>query len=56
MIYSVPHKKCLEFPNKKRYNTKKDADAIIAHHNLVNLTTYKCDSCQGWHLTSKVKK
>jgi hypothetical protein len=54
MTYSVHHKKCLEFPNKKRYNTLKDAEAIISFLRE-NLSAYKCDSCQGWHLTSKNK-
>lgn len=55
MIYSVQHKKCLEFPNKKRYNTLKDAETIISFLRE-NLSAYKCDSCQGWHLTSKFIK
>jgi len=49
------HKKCFEFPNKKRYNTKKEAEAALAYHNLKNLSLYKCQSCLGWHLTSKNK-
>ena len=55
MTYSVQHKICLEFPNKKRYNTKQDAETVILLHSK-NLLVYKCDSCQGWHLTSKIKK
>ena len=54
MTYSA-HKKCLEFPDKKRYNTKKDAEAIISFLKG-GLFTYKCDSCDGWHLTSNLKK
>lgn len=53
MTYSA-HKKCPEFPDKKRYNTLKDAEAIISFLRE-NLSAYKCDSCQGWHLTSKNK-
>ena len=48
-------KKCLEFPDKARYNTKWDADTAILLTEI-KLTTYHCDNCDGWHLTSKIKK
>lgn len=49
-------KRCLTFPNKKRYPTEKDAEtAIIIQHSegSVELRSYYCESCKGWHLTSK---
>lgn len=49
-------KKCLEYPNKKRYATEKDAEAAALTSNFKNLSYYRCDTCKGWHLTSKVKK
>lgn len=45
-------KKCLEFKNKKRYNTQKDAETAILLLNNQNLKTYQCDTCHGWHLAS----
>lgn len=44
-------KKCFEFPNKNRYNTKKDAETAILLSDNQNLNIYKCPSCRGWHLT-----
>lgn len=46
-------KKCFEHPNKKRYNTKKDAEKDLLSISNINLRIYHCDSCNGWHLTSK---
>jgi hypothetical protein len=49
-------KKCLEFPNKNRYNTWKDADTAILLLDNKDLSVYKCETCDGWHLTSsKIK-
>lgn len=48
-------KKCQEFPNKNRYNTKRDAETAILLSDNKDLDTYKCPSCKGWHLTN-VKK
>lgn len=48
-------KKCFQFPNKKRFNTKKDADKAILLTSNNNLYIYYCDSCYGWHLASKDK-
>jgi len=45
-------KKCLLFPNKKRYNTKKEAELAVILLNSKNIRIYKCDCCNGWHLTS----
>ena len=50
-------KKCLEYPNKNRYNTKKDAEtAILLQLDNRNLNVYHCDTCEGWHLTSRKNK
>lgn len=46
-------KKCFEQPNKNRYNTEKDAETAILLNDKKDLRAYKCDACQGWHLTSK---
>jgi hypothetical protein len=48
-------KYCAEYPNKKRYNTQKDAQTAILTSDAKNLQEYKCDSCLGWHLTSNKK-
>lgn len=45
-------KKCLEFSQKKRYNTQKDAETAILLLDNQNLRTYRCETCDGWHLTS----
>jgi hypothetical protein len=45
-------KKCFEQPNKKRFNTQKEAETAIILSGNPNLRNYKCDACQGWHLTS----
>lgn len=49
-------KKC-KATNKTRYTTQSKASRgmmyIISHDSSVNmfdLHTYKCDSCQGWHI------
>lgn len=46
-------KKCFEYPNKVRYNTQKDAETFVLIYNDKKLRIYYCDSCNGWHLTSK---
>jgi len=46
-------KKCFEQPNKRRHNTKQDAETALLLLDNKNLTIYHCDSCDGWHLTSK---
>ena len=46
-------KKCLEFPNKKRYNTQRQAETAILLIDKRNLRTYNCGTCGGWHLTSR---
>ncbi len=47
-------KKCFEQPNKIRYNTQKDAETqVLIIFDNEDLRTYKCDTCKGWHLTSK---
>jgi len=46
-------KTCLEFPHKKRYNTKKDAETAILLLDDKDLGVYHCDTCRGWHLTSR---
>ncbi len=48
-------KRCFEFPNKKRYNTKRDAEtAILLSDKAKSLYVYFCDTCNGWHLSSNV--
>lgn len=49
-------KKCFEHPNKKRFSTQKDAEAALLTSNFKNLRYYHCETCDGWHLTSKIKK
>ena len=49
-------KKCFEHPNKKRYNTEKDAETAILLSEKPDLRTYRCDACGGWHLTSTPSK
>ena len=46
-------KTCFDHPNKKRYNTQKDAETAVLIYDNKNLRIYKCDTCGGWHLTSK---
>jgi len=46
-------KKCLEFPDKRRYNTKRDAETSILLIDKRDLRTYYCEGCRGWHLTSR---
>jgi len=46
-------KTCFEHPNKRRYNTEKEAETAILLSNNLKLNLYQCSSCQGWHLTSK---
>jgi len=45
-------KTCLEFPNKKRYNTQRQAEDVILLLDTSNVRAYQCGSCKGWHLTS----
>lgn len=45
-------KNCLEFPNKKRYSTKREAETAILLVDNSALRTYQCSTCGGWHLTS----
>jgi hypothetical protein len=49
-------KKCFEHPNKKRYNTKQNAESAMLMSECKDLRIYYCDTCSGWHLTSKTKK
>lgn len=49
-------KKCFEFPDKMRYNTLRDATTAIIMSGTISrqqLRAYHCDTCNGWHLTSK---
>jgi hypothetical protein len=48
-------KKCLEHPDKNRYNTQRDAETAILLSDNSDLRTYQCQACKGWHLTSNVK-
>ena len=44
---------CSKSPNKKRYNSEKEAaKAVSVSDNPFGLTYYGCDVCCGWHLTS----
>jgi len=45
-------KKCFDQPNKRRYNTLKEAETDILIFDAANMRAYHCDSCNGWHLTS----
>jgi len=45
-------KKCLEQPNKRRYNTKREAETAILLLDSRDLRVYHCGGCGGWHLTS----
>ena len=41
--------------SKNRYSSKSEALAAIAacaEHGKTGLSTYRCDYCKGWHLTS----
>ncbi len=46
---------CFEHPNKKRYNTEKDAFTALLTNDNKNLKYYYCETCDGWHL-AKIKK
>jgi hypothetical protein len=48
-------KTCFEHPNKKRHNTQQEAETSLLLLNNKNLRTYHCESCDGWHLTSKME-
>ena len=43
-------KKCIEFPNKRRYATEKEAITAMLVIGKKNLKTYRCECCGGWHL------
>lgn len=45
-------KKCFEHPDKKRFNTQKEAETALLLVSNDNLRIYKCDTCLGWHFTS----
>jgi hypothetical protein len=48
-------KRCAEFPNKRRYSTKEDAETVIiimASEHDIEFRTYYCEACKGWHLAS----
>lgn len=49
-------KTCFEHPDKKRFFTEKDAETAILTSDFKDLRCYYCDACEGWHLTSKLKK
>lgn len=41
--------------SKNRYGTKAEAEEVRAHREsqgVRNLQVYKCEYCDGWHLTS----
>jgi len=46
-------KNCLEFPKKKRFNVKQDAEKAIFLLDNKNIRVYLCKTCDGWHLSSK---
>lgn len=46
-------KKCFEFSEKIRYDTQGQAETAILVLDKRDLRTYKCNTCGGWHLTSK---
>ncbi len=44
---------------KNRYDTREDAEEAIrtnTHAGRKTLRTYRCDYCDGWHLTSKPER
>jgi hypothetical protein len=43
-------KKCFEFPEKKRFNTLRDAETAILLIGNVGLRAYLC-GCGGYHIT-----
>lgn len=45
-------KKCLEYPDKRRFNTKKEAETALLVLGK-DLRIYKCATCKGWHFSSK---
>jgi hypothetical protein len=45
-------KKCFEFPDKRRFASKKDAETTLLIWNL-NYKIYQCQTCKGWHFASK---
>lgn len=49
-------KKCFKYPHKRRHTTQKDAETSLLVLDNKNLTIYHCDSCDGWHLTSKAQE
>ena len=49
-------KKCLEFPNKRRYNTQREVETAILLLDKKDIGYYHCHTCRGWHLTSKERE
>lgn len=52
-------KKCHLHPNKNRYNTQREAETAILASSEVGrpeLRYYYCDTCTGFHLTSKPRE
>ena len=51
-VTSMPASTC---KSKRRFSTEKiairAADDQMLKNSDLNLTIYKCSSCQGWHLT-----
>jgi hypothetical protein len=48
-------KRCSEFPRKRRYATRRDAETaiLLSDDNIKNdLAIYYCGTCRGYHLTS----
>lgn len=43
--------------SKKRYTTEREADNAIADRLIdnpsIDLKSYRCDKCKGWHITSQ---
>jgi hypothetical protein len=46
-------KKCQQYPEKNRYNTRRDAETAILLLDNREVRTYFCPTCDGWHLTSR---
>jgi hypothetical protein len=49
-------KQCFTHPNKNRYNTQGEAETAILVNNEAGkpeLRYYYCDTCSGYHLTSR---
>lgn len=53
---ALRHKAC---ESKNRYVFRSDAEEAIrlcAEHGTTGLHAYRCDYCNGWHLTSKPER